>query len=345
MKSWVVQRNNYDNGVAVVKNLIEQLGVKITHTTIEKNLYASEQYPSLAALEEKLKELDFETMAANIPVSKLPEVIPPAIAFLEQSREFVLIISHKDMEVTYIHPRIGWITESAESFMEKWEGVVLMADPGENSEEVDYPEKVKQERIKKENDPRCHKIKIIDDFISNTDCRRLIDISEKLYRRSATVKNGKAIIDEHRTSFTAVFERRDDVVERVYQLATEVLDQPKSHFEFLQCTSYSRGQEYKAHYDTLEESNSEIAKRGQRASTMLIYLNDDYQGGETYFPELDVRIQPRTGRALLFHNLDDDGHRDPCSCHAGLPVWSGKKYVSNLWVRNKPTGSFTRFQE
>lgn len=337
MKSWIVQRNDYDNGVAVVKNLVDQLGVKITHTTIEENLYSSPRYPSLSSLEEVLQAWDIKTLVVKIDICELSVVVPPAIAFLEESREFALIMSYENEEVTYIHPRIGWIIEPADSFMQKWGGVLLMADPGENSEEKDYAKKLKQEQSKKKNDPKHHKVKIIDDFLAEQDCKHLIELSEQLYARSTTVKAGKDQLDEQRTSFSAYLTMDDDVVEKVYRLATDLLNEPRDRFEYLQCTSYSKGQEYRAHYDTFDlETNEESGERSQRKSTVLIYLNDEYEGGETYFPRLDIRVQPKTGRALIFHSLDDKGNLDPYCYHAGLPVWSGTKYVSNLWLRNKP---------
>jgi prolyl 4-hydroxylase len=50
----------------------------------------------------------------------------------------------------------------------------------------------------------------------------------------------------------------------------------------------------------------------------MIYLNEDFAGGETTFPEWDVCITPKTGMMLLFrHEL----------LHAGEAVTRGRKYV------------------
>jgi hypothetical protein len=52
--------------------------------------------------------------------------------------------------------------------------------------------------------------------------------------------------------------------------------------------------------------------------TLVFYLNDGFEGGETDFPELDRRIAPRAGRALLFQ------HR---ILHEATEVRSGEKLV------------------
>ena len=52
--------------------------------------------------------------------------------------------------------------------------------------------------------------------------------------------------------------------------------------------------------------------------TLAFYLNDDFEGGETDFPELGKRIAPRRGRALLFQ------HR---ILHEAMAVRAGAKLV------------------
>ena len=90
--------------------------------------------------------------------------------------------------------------------------------------------------------------------------------------------------------------------------------------------------------------------------TMLLYLQEPDEGGETEFPGglgrdaegERLTVAPREGRVLFFHNCveqDDDaweGPRDcprphPASRHAGLPVVRGEKWAVNLWVREYET--------
>ena len=51
--------------------------------------------------------------------------------------------------------------------------------------------------------------------------------------------------------------------------------------------------------------------------TLLLYLNDDYQGGETDFPELNWKFKGRKGDALWFWNVGTDGLLDFRTRHAG----------------------------
>jgi prolyl 4-hydroxylase len=97
--------------------------------------------------------------------------------------------------------------------------------------------------------------------------------------------------------------------------------------ETLQVLRYARGQEYRPHLDAIP------ALANQRVLTFLVYLNDDYGGGETDFPELGLHIRGEAGMGLLFANALPDGRPDPRMRHAGLPVRSGSKLLASRWIR------------
>ena len=61
---------------------------------------------------------------------------------------------------------------------------------------------------------------------------------------------------------------------------------------------YGPGERHGAHWDTVVELPGDV----RSMLTLVFYLNDDFAGGETVFPELGKRIAPRRGRALLFQH-------------------------------------------
>ena len=81
----------------------------------------------------------------------------------------------------------------------------------------------------------------------------------------------------------------------------------------------------------------EVAERGQRVATFLLYLNDDYEGGETEFPFLGFRYKGKKGDALLFWNVTPSGAPDLNTRHAGTPPTSGEKWVLSQWLRQRPS--------
>ena len=101
-----------------------------------------------------------------------------------------------------------------------------------------------------------------------------------------------------------------------------------SQGEPLQMLRYRPGQEYRPHLDFLNEPNKRIL-------TALIYLNDDYEGGETSFTNIGLNVKGKTGDALVFRSQGPDGNLEPLSWHAGLPVLRGTKYLASRWIRER----------
>lgn len=100
--------------------------------------------------------------------------------------------------------------------------------------------------------------------------------------------------------------------------------------EPLQVLRYRPGGEYKPHFDAI------AGFANQRVMTFLVWLNDDYEGGETFFPTPGLRLKGRAGDAILFRNSGPDGRRDPDSGHSGLPVARGEKLIASRWIRQRP---------
>ena len=100
--------------------------------------------------------------------------------------------------------------------------------------------------------------------------------------------------------------------------------------EPLQVLRYRPGGEYKPHFDAIP------GFANQRAMTILIWLNVDYEGGETHFPAAGLKLKGRSGDAILFRNIGADGRRDPAAGHAGLPVTKGEKLIASRWIRQRP---------
>ena len=103
--------------------------------------------------------------------------------------------------------------------------------------------------------------------------------------------------------------------------------------------NYAVGQAFKPHHDWLDADipghKQDLHERGQRIATFLLYLNDDYEGGETEMAAIGLRHRARKGDALVWANVKPDGRIDPATRHAGLPPTSGEKWVYSQWLRNR----------
>ena len=102
--------------------------------------------------------------------------------------------------------------------------------------------------------------------------------------------------------------------------------------EPLQVLRYAEAQEYRPHFDAHPGMDN------PRILTALVWLNEDFEGGETSFPDIGLDCRGRTGDLLVFANTYGDERPDPRTRHAGRPVTSGVKYLASRWIRARPPG-------
>ena len=122
----------------------------------------------------------------------------------------------------------------------------------------------------------------------------------------------------------------DLVVQAINRRIGALSGTPPEQGEPLQLLRYGVGGEYRAHSDALP------GEPNQRIATVLVYLNEGYEGGETRFFDADLSFKGAPGDALLFRNTLPDGRPDPSTRHAGLPVRAGEKLILSRWIRARP---------
>lgn len=174
-------------------------------------------------------------------------------------------------------------------------------------------------------------------------CRRLIELAT--HRQVAAeiydLASGSMRPDPMRTNRRAPFSPVD--IELLLQLIrmriAKIIDTPVDTFEFPEVLHYCVGERYKPHVDYFHVAVPRFAEHvrihGQRARTALVYLNDDYEGGETAFPKLGFGFRGATGDALVFHNVDDSGAGDMRTLHEGSPPTRGEKWLLSQWIRDR----------
>jgi prolyl 4-hydroxylase len=127
----------------------------------------------------------------------------------------------------------------------------------------------------------------------------------------------------------------DDISKRVAALTST----PVENQESLQVVRYTKGGFFTPHYDPCSLDKKGACKRmngsaGPRMCTVLIYLNDDFEGGHTVFPKIGLSVRPETGKAVVFQGTDaKTGEIIRESLHGGEPVTSGEKWICNKWIR------------
>ncbi len=118
---------------------------------------------------------------------------------------------------------------------------------------------------------------------------------------------------------------------------------------------YGVGEKYEAHYDYFHDKiNTQFG--GNRMATVLMYLADTEEGGETTFPYAEgfdpevlkgdfsscakgkLAVKPKKGSAILFWDMTPEAVVDHYSLHEACPVIKGHKWSATKWMHVKPLG-------
>eukprot|EP00898_Chlorokybus_atmophyticus_P008445 jgi/Chlat1/8601/Chrsp86S07997 len=178
-------------------------------------------------------------------------------------------------------------------------------------------------------------IVVIHHFLTDEECQHLVNLATPFLKPSLVSGHRPS---KNRTSwgmFMTAAHYCDSVVRVVEdKIATTSralgfnLSIDKS--DKLQVIRYYPGQEFKPHYD------NDVGDVDQRACTMLLFLNDVEEGGETFFPKgIPLHSDKETGiagKALMFWSRMPDGNEDSRSLHGGRAVVKGEKWLASKWL-------------
>ncbi|KAB2062341.1 hypothetical protein E1A91_A10G151700v1 [Gossypium mustelinum] len=198
------------------------------------------------------------------------------------------------------------------------------------------------------------RIIVLHNFLSNEECDYLRAIARPRLQVSTVVdvKTGKGIKSNVRTSsgmFLSPTDKKYPMIQAIEKRISVFSQIPAENGELIQVLRYEKDQFYKPHHDYFSDTFN-LKRGGQRIATMLMYLSDDVEGGETYFPMAGtgdcscggktvkgMSVKPIKGDAVLFWSMGLDGQSDPNSIHGGCEVLSGEKWSATKWMRQKPT--------
>lgn len=173
-------------------------------------------------------------------------------------------------------------------------------------------------------------IVVLENVLSDEECESLIELSKDSMKRSKIGASRE--VNNIRTS-SGTFLERNEIVAKIEKRVSSIMNIPVEHGEGLHILKYTPGQEYKAHYDYFAEHSR--AAENNRISTLVMYLNDVEEGGETFFPKLNLSIAPKKGSAVYFEYFYNDKSLNELTLHGGAPVIKGEKWVATQWMRRR----------
>ncbi len=177
--------------------------------------------------------------------------------------------------------------------------------------------------------------KIIKSFISKEDCEYLVEsVKDSLLWESGgsefwdnRVINYNKMLQFNRDAAIIMLDaniRCGQKIKEEYNLDLPV------YSDTLQIVRWFPDMEQPPHADDM--SNTDIQGFAHRAYGSIIYLNDNYEGGHTYYPTQNFDIKPECG-SLAIHPGDPD------HLHGVTKIKGAMRYtIASFWTHSKEMG-------
>lgn len=177
-----------------------------------------------------------------------------------------------------------------------------------------------------------HEKTLIDDLTVNN----LLSKARLAPNVPATI--GKVINGIYTTEYnkwcTASFITYDSFNQDVIDLIEKIKGKAETNYK-LECFNpevhflkYKHGTEYKPHIDGQYVENDIAIRAIDRDLTCVVYLNDDYQGGEIEFNLFNLKIQPKKGDVLFYPTSFEYVH--------SVSKVIGERYAIVIWFKTSP---------
>lgn len=186
-------------------------------------------------------------------------------------------------------------------------------------------------------------IKLVYNFISSETCRRFVEYANTQPGKDATVTrvasdDSEEFVSRLSAGRVTTSIGTHGIAEDLFKiLAIAFLrhinpyyDTEIEWFELPDLLKYQPGGKYVDHSDADNwlPSQGRWQRAADRDFSVLMYLNDDFEGGELEFPNFDFKIRPKSGLLVCFPS----DHR---FVHRALPVESGERYAIACWAASK----------
>jgi prolyl 4-hydroxylase len=178
---------------------------------------------------------------------------------------------------------------------------------------------------------------IMHDVLTLQECQNIINHCQDKLSDSKILSGVEKNV---RNSQQCWIPKNHQMVKHIYKKFAEIFQIPMESAEDLQVVRYLPGQYFNEHHDACCDDNVYCKKflkgAGQRILTVLIYLNDDFEGGYTQFPNLKTKLKVKPGDAIVFFPVAYQTNQcHPYALHAGTSVTKGTKWVANIWFHER----------
>lgn len=167
----------------------------------------------------------------------------------------------------------------------------------------------------------------VENFISNESCDEIVDWFRQQQKNQ--VNTGNTLFNNRTIPYSSVKDLKIKNLINTYRF--DITSYARKKFkttlypDYTDLVYWPTGLSMDVHADAVWLDGTP-ARFPYRYCAGVCYLNDDYEGGETYFPNFNIETRPKKGKVVLFpSNLEyQHGVKKVVGERFTLPIWFTK---------------------
>lgn len=180
--------------------------------------------------------------------------------------------------------------------------------------------------------------RIVDNFVSQEEAAKIVNFVKDI---EPWEYGGSDFWDNRSLNAINVYEQRDKEIgallysirQRLGEKIKELYGHSEIYPDLFQVVRWFPGMKQDPHADdmtdAMEHEKHLVEWFNHREYGAIIYLNDDYEGGHTYYPNHGIEIIPKAGTLAVHPG-------DPNHLHGVTEVQGGMRYtLASFWTQNK----------
>ena len=167
-----------------------------------------------------------------------------------------------------------------------------------------------------------NEIFVVEELIEPSLCEHILQITEQFNLKKAAIELTK-VDQQIRSNSSLLLDNKDSLLQSTNDLLLSKIAVIQKlllqhygiafpHAETCSILRYESGEFYRRHVDNLLlASRFQEVTQGvpTRDVSIVGYLNEDCEGGETYFDRQDLKVKPKTGSVLIFPSFWTHPHQ------------------------------------
>ena len=174
--------------------------------------------------------------------------------------------------------------------------------------------------------------KVIEDFLSKEDCEYLVGVATT---SGLWESGGNEFWDDRIINYNNMKNHNEKAASIMFDVNLRCGQEIKNQYNLdkdvypdtLQVVRWFPGMEQHPHADDM--SNTDVVGFGHRVFGTILYLNSNYSGGHTFYPNFNFEVVPKQG-ALAMHP------GDPEHLHGVTKIKGDIRYtIASFWTYDK----------